>query len=191
MNKKAYYQGGGGVNQPEPKKKKYKDEPIDQNLTKARGVFFQNYDLYDTGDPTPGTGLYQHMDEYDSVADFRKKKREEKIRKRRKAMFEAIMVSTASDKATSKKDKLQHLHKMLTEFTKLISRVNSKIEDENEVEDPTELTTTPIPWSSAAPGGSQLGLLDGLYPKEDMDGNPPSDLYYGRIESHPVMAQKK
>lgn len=149
-------------------------------------VLYKNYDLYDTGDPSPGTGFYQHMDEYDSVADFRKKKRKEKSRKRRKAMFEAIMVSTAS-----KKDKLQHLHKMLTEFTKLISKVNSKIEDENEVEDPTESTTTPIPWSPAAPGGTQLGMMDGLYPKEDMDGNPPSDLYYGRIESHPVMAQKK
>lgn len=162
-----------------------------QDLTKARGVFFQNYDLYDTGDPSPGTGFYQHMNEYKSVTDFRNKKRKEKIRKRRKAMFEAIMVSTASEEFHSKKDKLQHIHKMLTEFTKLISKVNEKLEDDNEVEDPTEFTTTPIPWSPAAPGGTQLGLMDGLYPKEDMDGNPPSDLYYGRIESHPVMAQKK
>lgn len=174
-----------------------------QDLTKARGVFFQNYDLYDTGDPSPGTGLYQHMNEYDSVADFRKKKRKEKMRKRRKAMYEAIMISTASDHTfSSKKEKNHHLHKMLEEFAKLIARVNTKIEDdendaapnemgEGEVVDPADTVKNPIPWSSAPPGGSQIGILDGLYPKEDMDGNPPADLYYGRTEMHPVMAQKK
>lgn len=164
-------------------------------------VLYQNYDLYDTGDPSPGTGLYQHMNEYDSVADFRKKKRKEKMRKRRKAMYEAIMISTASEKSfSSKKEKLQHLHKMLEEFTKLISKVNTKIEDDNDapdemgegiVVDPADTAKNSIPWGSAPPGGSQIGILDGLYPKEDMDGNPPADLYYGRTEMHPVMAQKK
>lgn len=170
--------------------KKKKEHDKLQDLTKARGVLFQNYDLYDTGGPGPG--LYQHMNEYDSVADFRKKKRKEKIRKRRKAMFEALMVSTASDSSgSSKREKLNQLHKMLTEFGKLIAKVNTKIEDENEVMDPVDQVANPIPWGSAPPGGSQIGLMDGLYPKEDMDGNPPSDLYYGRIETHPVMASKK
>ena len=166
-------------------------------------VLFQNYDLYDTGDPSPGTGLYQHMDEYDSVADFRNKKRKEKKRKRRTAMYEAIMMSTDRDHSfSSKKEKNYHLHKMLEEFTKLIAKVNTKIEDdendaapnemgEGEVVDPADTVQNPIPWGSAPPGGSQIGILDGLYPKEDMDGNPPADLYYGRTEMHPVMAQKK
>jgi hypothetical protein len=53
-------------------------------LDKARfdEPFFKNYDLYDTDGKTgPGTGLYQHMSEYKSVADFLKKKRKRKSKK--------------------------------------------------------------------------------------------------------------
>lgn len=158
----SYFQGGGGENEPTPKKKKYKDEPVDQNLTKARGVFFQNYDLYDTGGPSPGTGLYQHMNEYDSVEDFRKKKRKEKMRKRRQALFEAIMVSTAS---------------------------NSK--DSNNLTDPTEDTVTPLVWNSAEPGGSQIGMLDGILPEESLIDTPRENLYYGTNDIRYVDDKKK
>lgn len=153
----AYFQGAGEENEPTPKKKKYKDKPIDQDQTKGRGVFFKNYDLYDTGDPSPGTGLYQHMDEYDSVADFRNKKRKENIRKRRQALFEALLVTTASDK--------------------------------NNLTDATEDTITPIPWNPEV--GSPVGLLDNMYPGEDMEDKPVSNLYYGRLETHTADDKKK
>ncbi len=139
------------------RKDNFKSEPLNQDDTKARGVFFQNYDLYDTGGPGPGTGLYQHMDEYDSVADFRAKKRKEKMRKRRKAMFEALLVSVASD--------------------------------QNNLEDPTEDTTTPMPYNPAEV--SNVGLLDNIYPGPDMEDKPVTNLYYGRLETHEADDKKK
>lgn len=154
---KAYFQGAGEANEPSPKKKKYKGEPINQDLTKARGVFFKNYDLYDTGGPSPGTGLYQHMSEYESVSDFRRKKRKENISKRRKAFFEALLLTTASDK--------------------------------NNLTDATEDTITSIPWNPGV--GSPVGLLDNMYPGEDLEDKPVSNLYYGRLETHPADDKKK
>lgn len=64
-------------------------------------VFFKNYDLYETEGaggkdkaPSPGTGFYQNMNKYKSVADFLKKKR--KGQKRRKmALLYAIMYPDA------------------------------------------------------------------------------------------------
>lgn len=180
MKKNSYFQGSGKENEPTPKNKKYKDEPVNHELTKARGVLFKNYDLYDTGGPGPGTGLYQHMNEYDSVADFRKKKRKEKIRKRRQALFEALMVSTAS----AKEDKLEKLRKMLNQFGKMIT------EDSNNLTDPTENTTTPIPFNPSEPAGP-LGLTDGIYPKEDLENNPIGSPYYGMSGTYRVEAKKK
>jgi len=98
--RKCYFQSGNHENDPTPGKPKYKKDPgNDQNLTKARGVLFRNYDTYKLPGPDvgPGTGLYQHMDDYKSVSDFRKKKRAEKIRGRRKMLF-AILAKTAVDK---------------------------------------------------------------------------------------------
>lgn len=153
MNKYSYFQG---ASKDKPEEKKKKDEPINQDLTKARGVFFSNYDYApQESDIGPGAGFYSKMNEYDSVADFRKKKRKDNIRRRRQAMFKAILTSTAKDNS-----------------------------DENHLTDPTEETTTPIPYESAPPGGSPMGLLDGMYPGPDQEDKPISNLYYGRIETH-------
>lgn len=131
------------------KKKKYKKEPLNQDDTKAHGVFFQNYDLYETDGPGPGAGLYSKMDKYKSISDFRKKKRAESMRKRRKSMFEAILVTA---------------------------------KDNNNLTDPTEETITPIPFNPAEP--APLGLIDNMYPKEDLEEKPVTNLYYGRLETH-------
>ena len=74
--KKAYFQGGGGVNQPTPKEKKYKSDPALVVQPRFKEPLFKNYDLYETpGEHTPGGGFYQNMDKYDSVKDFIDKKR--------------------------------------------------------------------------------------------------------------------
>ncbi len=137
--------------------------------TLARGVLYQNYDLYDTGGPGPGKGLYQNMSEYKSVDDFRKKKRKEKKRKLRKAMFESILMSKASD---GKEDKNEKLYKM--------------IDDYNNLADPNNEDLEPIALNSCEPGGSPIGMLDGIYPEEDLEMTPRGNPYYGQNETHSV-----
>jgi hypothetical protein len=74
-NKKAYFQGGGGVNEPEPKRKKYPVEPAIVVQPRFKEPFYRNYDLYDTEGVSgpaqhgPGSG-WSHMDEHKSVQEF-------------------------------------------------------------------------------------------------------------------------
>lgn len=81
LEKEAYFQGGGGVNEPTPKKKKYKSEPALVNQPRFKEPLYDNYDLYETegvkgpAKHSPGTGFYQNMEKYKSVSDFIKKKR--------------------------------------------------------------------------------------------------------------------
>lgn len=77
QNKKAYFQGGGGVNEPTPKKKKYKSDPALVVQPRFKEPFYRNYDLYDVPGFEhigPGAG-WHHMDKYDSIQDFLKDKR--------------------------------------------------------------------------------------------------------------------
>jgi len=67
----------------------------------SRGLFFKNYDLYETegvnGPPKqgPGSGFYQNMDKYKSVSDFRKKKK--KLMKKRKLALLSVILKNAID----------------------------------------------------------------------------------------------
>jgi hypothetical protein len=99
-------------------------------------------------------GFYQNMDKYKSVSDFIKKKRKSNIRRRRKAFLE-IITKVAENKDNS---------------------------DKNDLTDPTEETVSPIPFSPAEPG--IIGLLDNIYPREDEEDKPVTNLYYGRLETH-------
>jgi len=160
-NKTSYFQGGGGVNEPTPKKPKYKKEPVKKDVTKARGLLFKNYDLYETEGvngpgkvKTPGKGLYQNMDKYKSVSDFRKKKRKAPMLYRKMALLTAIA------EPESVKDK--------------------EYEDSNNIDANEDVTPIPISPAEVAP----IGMLDGIYPQEDLDGKPVSNLYYGRMETH-------
>jgi hypothetical protein len=82
--KEGYFQGGGGVNEPTPKKKKYKSEPALVVQPRFKEPFFRNYDLYNTpGEHSPGAG-YHDMEKYKSVQEFLKAKR-----KRRKGKYKA------------------------------------------------------------------------------------------------------
>lgn len=77
-NKKAYYQGGGGINEPTPGKKKYKSDPALVVQPRFKEPFYRNYDLYTIPgmeDIGPGTGWHA-LQNYKSVQDFLKDRRE-------------------------------------------------------------------------------------------------------------------
>ena len=58
-NKKAYFQGGGGVNEPTPKKKKYKSDPAIVVQPRFEEPLYRNYDLYNVpGNHGPGAGYH-------------------------------------------------------------------------------------------------------------------------------------
>lgn len=73
--KVAYFQGGGGVNEPTPKKKKYKSETAITVQPRFKEPLYRNYDLYDVpGEHGPGPGWHS-MQNYKSIQDFLKARR--------------------------------------------------------------------------------------------------------------------
>jgi hypothetical protein len=78
VNKKGYFQGGGGVNEPTPGEKKYKSDPALVVQPRFKEPFYRNYDLYTIPgmeDIGPGTG-YHGLQNYKSVAEFLEARRE-------------------------------------------------------------------------------------------------------------------
>lgn len=75
VNKKAYYLGGGGVNEPTPGKKKYPSDKAIVVQPRFVEPFYRNYDLYDVegvdgpAKHGPGSG-WNHMNEFKSIKDF-------------------------------------------------------------------------------------------------------------------------
>jgi hypothetical protein len=99
VDKKAYFQGGGGENKPEPKKKKYKSDPAIVVQPRFKEPFYRNYDLYNVpGEHGPGAG-YHDMEKYKSISEFLKAKRK-KLKDKYKADDSWIM----DDNSKSKKN---------------------------------------------------------------------------------------
>ena len=76
VNKKAYFQGGGGV-EPTPGQKKYKSDPALVVQPRFKEPFYRNYDLYTIPgmeEVGPGTG-WHGLQNYKSVQDFLKDRR--------------------------------------------------------------------------------------------------------------------
>ncbi len=75
QTKKAYFQGGGGVNEPTPGTKKYKSDPAILVQPRFEEPFYRNYDLYDTegidgpAQYGPGSG-WNHIMEHKSIKEF-------------------------------------------------------------------------------------------------------------------------
>src|SRR5271165_1955717 len=63
--------------------------------------------------------------------------------------------------------------------------LESSNKDKNELNDTLENQVTEMPWNPAEVCGP-LGILDGIYPQEDLEGKPSTNLYYGRLDNHYV-----
>lgn len=78
LNKRSYFQGGGGVNEPTPGEKKYKSDPALVVQPRFKEPFYRNYDLYTIPGMEhigPGTG-YHGLQNYDSVQEFLEARRD-------------------------------------------------------------------------------------------------------------------
>lgn len=123
----------------------------DPNHYYSRGLFFKNYDLYDTegvdgpAKQGPGTGL--HSGKYKSVTEFLNKKRKQRIKKRKKA------------------------------FTELKFRVKYSI-DVNSLDFPSDSMDLVITYGPSE--SSSIGLMDGTIPQlEDDKGQTVGTPGYG------------
>lgn len=78
LGKVAYFQGGGGVNEPTPKEKKYKSDPAIVNQVRFKEPFYHNYDIYEIpGFEHIGPGAGWHsLQNYKSVQEFLNARRE-------------------------------------------------------------------------------------------------------------------
>lgn len=72
LRKLAYFQGGGGVNEPTPGQKKYQSDPAIVVQPRFKEPFYRNYDLYTIPgmeEVGPGTG-YHDLQNHKSVQEF-------------------------------------------------------------------------------------------------------------------------
>ena len=208
-DKKAYFQGGGGVNQPTPKKKKYKSDPAIVVQPRFKEPFYRNYDLYNTpSEHGPGAGWHD-MTKYKSIQEFLKAKRKKlkdkykaddswieddnsKTKKNpnieaRAAIFEEII------KTAGGMPGMGIYHSLRRKFgptkRELEEKLNS-MKDDNDIDFPLDdqITNTlagPIDVDSrndnpAGHGNLIGGKLDEYLPLNDFDDTPPTKLDFGR-----------
>jgi len=175
--KQAYFQGGGGVNKPTPKKKKYKSERAIVVQPRFKEPLFKNYDLYEVegvdgpAKHGPGAGFYQNMDKYKSVSDFLSKKR-----KRNKHKYKSDDSYIEDDGSITKGQKKNN--KMARRMMLLSSLVKTAIDFP--IDD--QINSSPILGDSGAYGNSIPigGQLDEYLTMPDFERKSPDKLDFGR-----------
>jgi len=187
LPKVAYFQGGGGVNEPTPKKKKYKSEPAIVNQTRFKEPFYRNYDLYDIpGFEHIGPGAGWHsMQKYKSVSEFLKAKRK-KMKDKYKADDSWI---EDSGKITKKNP-----NKIATRMSLLIKIAVNDINNidfpDDQYIDPSLISAVDGTEDNDNPVGKynlEGGYLDEYLPENDFEEKPPTELDFGRdyVEDEP------
>lgn len=204
VDKKAYFQGGGGPNKPEPKKKKYKSDPAIVVQPRFKEPFYSNYDLYNTpGEHSPGAG-YHDMEKYKSIDEFLKAKRK-KLKDKYKADDSWILDDNSK---TKKNPNIEARAAALGEIIKVArmpgmgifhslhrkfgpkGKCDRKHVDELEIDFPiddqiSETLGGPMgeePETDNPVGEANLtgGYLDEYLPEDDFEGKPPTALNFGR-----------
>jgi tRNA nucleotidyltransferase/poly(A) polymerase len=200
--KKAYFQGGGGVNEPTPKKKKYKSEKAIVVQPRFKEPFYHNYDLYETegvdGPPKLGPGAgWNDMHQYKSISEFLKAKR-----KRMKDKYKADDAWIEDNE----KNYQERVDKMTTRAILLFRLVKTAIdfETDNQIGEPNiafneETVEYPRYLGPAGPPGdvatfpsapnlgdeksypysAEIGG-DQVYPYPDFEGKLVQNLDFGR-----------
>jgi hypothetical protein len=173
MIKQAYFQSGDKKNDPTPKKKQYKSDTAIVVQPRFEEPLYRNYDLYNTegenGPPKhgPGAGLYQNMDKYKSIEDFRKKKK--------KLNYKAEDKYIQDDgKITSKRAERR------LELLKIFAGLDSNNLEEDIVDN--QIQSDPILGGNGTVADSNLtgGLTDVYVPPPDPEDKTPDKLNYGR-----------
>lgn len=173
-NKSSYFQGGGGVNEPSPKKKKYKSDPAPRVQTRFKEPLYRNYDLYDVpGKHGPGAGWHS-MQNYKSIQEFLKAKRK-KLKGKYKATARLALLNKIIKKACPDDNDIDFpLDNQIN--TELAGPMGEVCQDDN-------------PAGQANLIG---GYLDEYLPEDDFEGKLPTTLDFGRDYSsdEPVSLDK-
>jgi len=169
QNKKAYFQGGGGPNEPTPKKKKYRSEKAIVVQPRFEEPFYRNYDLYDVeGEHGPGTGAYR-MDKHKSIKEFLTNKRE-KLKNKYKAKDSWI-----EDTKSNKEERVQ---KMKTR-AHLLSQL-TKVAIDFPIDDQIDSGYIGEHSGSYEDSVDLDGRLDKYLPFPDFEGKTVDKLNFGR-----------
>ena len=171
----AYFQGGGGVNEPEPKKKKYKSEKAIVVQPRFKEPFYNNYDLYDVegvdGPAKHGPGAGWHdMGKYKSISEFLKAKR-----KRMKDKYKADD-SWIEDTESNRKERVKNMKVRAFILSKIIKKAIDFPADQ--YIDPEILSGSE--GGSVAQSNLMGGYLDKYLPENDFEGKDPTKLDFGR-----------
>lgn len=200
--KVAYFQGGGGVNEPTPKKKKYKSDPALVNQPRFKEPFYRNYDLYNTpGEHSPGAGWHD-MEKYKSISEFLKAKRK-KLKDKYKADDSWIL---DSGEVTKKNPNIESRAMLLATMVKIAGDENdgpnydygsgmymnmdkydsvddfrknkpknqgALMVDENDIDFPIDDQITTEEW------GGPHGLREMMMPQSDFEGKQQPTLDFG------------
>ncbi len=175
LNKSGYFQGGGGVNEPEPKKKKYKSEPALVVQPRFKEPFYRNYDLYNTpGEHSPGAGWHD-MEKYKSVQEFLKAKR-----KKLKDKYKPDDSWQIDSGKRVKKKKKASIEARSAIFERIIKNAEH---DSNDIDFPIDDQVSIISHEEGEVPGSQIGGRHTV-PKHDLLDRSPEALNFGREHDH-------
>lgn len=175
QSKNAYFQGGGGVNEPTPGKKKYKSEKAIVVQPRFKEPLYRNYDVYETegvnGKPKHGPGAGWHdMSKYKSIKEFIEAKR-----KKMKDKYEADDSWIEDDGSITKERKAKKASRRMAFFKALTKTAIDFQADE--YSDPT--LGVSINDNQVGKGNPAGGYLDKYLPENDFEGKSPDKLDFG------------
>lgn len=204
QNKKAYFQGGGGVNEPTPGKKKYVSDTAIVVQPRFEEPFYRNYDLYDVEGVSgpakygPGSG-WHHMHEFKSIKDFLNWRRQrlhdkyvaddfwiedtEANRKQRveKMKVRAELFGRMIKSAQRNYDLGQGLYENMDKY-KSVEDFREGDKNSIDFDIDNQIHSSPIIGEmDTYPASAQLGgYLDKYLPLDDFEGKSPDELDFGR-----------
>ena len=180
--KRAYFQGGGGVNEPSPGKKKYKSDKAIVVQPRFKEPFYRNYDLYETegvdgsAKHGPGSGLYQNMSKYKSVSEYLENKRKQNKDKYKSDDSWILDNGSLTKQNINAKARMKILNKIIT-------LANNNL-DNNNIDFPIDdfIGSGAILGDSGTLSDSVFigGQLDEYLPNPDFEGKNVTELNFGR-----------